>query len=916
MNNRKKFQQSGSGRSLLSPLFCVVLSIALGSDINAAAGNPVRSASELDYPPFAIVLDDGSAGGFSVELMRAALAAMGRKVVFTVGPWGEIKQKLEDGHLDALPLVGRSPEREAVFDFTAPYIRLYGAVFVRNDEEAIKTPEDLKGHRVGVMQGDNAEEFMRRKKFTDKLVTTPTFEEAMQKLAAGELDAVVVQRLVGLNLIERLKLDNLKTAVAPLRELRQDFCFAVTEGDKELLALLNEGLMVIIADGTYDHLRAKWMGILDREERRRTQLLKSVAGAMSLLALFLLVLYIYQHWKNHHSLKERVAERTAELEQEIKVRKQAVERFQNVLEKLPVAMCMVDEKGEIYFRNDRFLDLFEYTHEEVPTLEQWWPTAYPDEVYRQGVLNTWNEAVESSVETGGKIKVIEYRVTCHDGRERDIEIGGITLKRDFLATFIDNTERNLAREKQRKAKEAAEAASKAKSIFLANMSHELRTPLNAILGFSEMLAKDPQTTADQQKKLAIINRSGEHLLAMINDILDLSKIEAGKTELNSEPFELSGLLEEVGEMIRSRAGAKDLLFSLEVAPETEQFVRGDADKLRQILINLLGNAVKFTRRGSVALRARTVVQGEGLQLELEVEDTGPGIPPDDLQSVFRPFFQSGSSRKGTGLGLAISHSFAELMGGTLEVQSTVGQGSIFRARVFLSPARAETPAVLRKSGPEVIGLAEGQPELRILVVEDNPDNRLLITTLLTRTGFSVREAVNGKEAVAMFETWRPHFIWMDIRMPVMDGYEATRRIRALPGGNSVPVAALTASVFRHQHDRILAAGCDEVVHKPFRSGELFSVMEKYLDLRYNYKEGQVKNTAEQKSIVTAAMLKDLPAEQRERLKKAVHKLDVAAAEEVIEDILHTHSETADGLQVLIREFRFSRILELLNSATD
>lgn len=406
---------------------------------------------------------------------------------------------------------------------------------------------------------------------------------------------------------------------------------------------------------------------------------------------------------------------------------------------------------------------------------------------------------------------------------------------------------------------------------------------------------------------------------MINDILDLSKIEAGKTELDSEPFELPGLLEDVGEMMSSRAGAKNLLFSLEVAPETERFIRGDADKLHQILINLLGNAVKFTRRGSVALRARTVVQGEDLRLELEVEDTGPGIPPDDLKSVFRPFFQSGSSRdsKGTGLGLAISRSFAELMGGTLEVQSTVGKGSIFRVRVFLSPARAETAAVPQKSGTKVIGLTEGQPEQRILVVEDNPDNRLLITTLLTQTGFSVREAVNGKEAVAMLEQWRPHFIWMDMRMPVMDGYEATRRIRTMPGGNSVPVAALTASVFRHQHDRILAAGCDEVVHKPFRSGELFSVMEKYLNLRYNYEEGQVKNTADQRSIiVTAAMLKNLPAEQRERLKKAVHKLDVAVTEEVIGEILNTHPETADGLQVLIQEFRFGRILELLNGATD
>lgn len=184
-NNRKTSRQNSSGQPLFLHLVCVIFSLAIGCKSSTAADkNPVISASELDYPPFSIVRNDGSADGFSVELMRAALTAMGRKVIFTVGPWETIKQDLEQGRLDALPLVGRSPEREAIFDFTVPYLRLYGAVFVRKDEDGIKTPQDLKGRRVGVMQGDNAEEFMRRRKLTDRLVTTRTFEEAMQKLAA------------------------------------------------------------------------------------------------------------------------------------------------------------------------------------------------------------------------------------------------------------------------------------------------------------------------------------------------------------------------------------------------------------------------------------------------------------------------------------------------------------------------------------------------------------------------------------------------------------------------------------------------------------------------------------------------------------------------------------------------------------
>lgn len=275
----------------LLPLFCL------------ADTPPIRSASELDYPPFSIVREDNSAGGFSVELMRAALQAMGREVTFKVGPWAEIKQNLEAGHLEALPLVGRTPEREAFFDFTVPYISLYGAVFVRNDENRIKVPEDLDGLHVGVLQGDNAEEYLRREGFTDRIVATRSYEDAFMQLADGEIDAVVAQRLVGLTLIDKLELDNITTAIAPLRGLKQDFCFAVTEGNKALLALLNEGLSVVIADGTYEQLREKWLGILDRENDQQLFYFQVATGLMVSLSLILLALFVYQHWREHRNLK-------------------------------------------------------------------------------------------------------------------------------------------------------------------------------------------------------------------------------------------------------------------------------------------------------------------------------------------------------------------------------------------------------------------------------------------------------------------------------------------------------------------------------------------------------------------------------------------------------------------------------------
>ncbi|MCU7812180.1 MAG: transporter substrate-binding domain-containing protein, partial [Candidatus Thiodiazotropha sp. (ex Notomyrtea botanica)] len=288
----------------MSPaLFAIGFTVWLLPQFCQAGPPPIRSASELDYPPFSIVREDNSAGGFSVELMQATIQAMGRKVTFDVGPWAEIKQDLEAGHLEALPLVGRTPEREAFFDFTVPYISLYGAVFVRDDENRIKVPEDLGGMRVGVLQGDNAEEYVRREGITNRIMATRSYEDAFIKLSEGEIDAIVAQRLVGLTLVDKLGLDNIKTAIAPLPGLKQDFCFAVTEGNKELLALLNEGLSVVIANGTYEQLREKWLGILDREKNQKLLYFQIATGLMGAISLILFTLFLYQHWKEHRNLK-------------------------------------------------------------------------------------------------------------------------------------------------------------------------------------------------------------------------------------------------------------------------------------------------------------------------------------------------------------------------------------------------------------------------------------------------------------------------------------------------------------------------------------------------------------------------------------------------------------------------------------
>lgn len=471
----------------------------------------------------------------------------------------------------------------------------------------------------------------------------------------------------------------------------------------------------------------------------------------------------------------------------------------------------------------------------------------------------------------------------------------------------------------RKARDDADAANRAKSTFLANMSHELRTPLNAILGFSEMLSRDAEITGNKKEKISIINHSGEHLLEMINDVLDLSKIEAGRVELEPQPFELPRMLQDIGLMFKARAESAGLSFYLDRDSSLISYITSDVSKIRQILFNLLGNAVKFTTEGSVTLRTWTeTIKGNSnmVTLHLEVKDTGPGIAEEQMERIFEPFVQAKrlkTSTKGTGLGLAISKSFVELLGGEIDAESEIGKGSVFHVNIPVTLAEATEIIDLKAIRRTVLGLKPGQPAWRILVVEDSAENRLLLTSILHQTGFETKEAENGIEAVDLYQQWQPHFIWMDMRMPVMDGYEATTTIRELPGGNAVKIVAITASAFKEQRKNIIEAGCDDVIHKPVQSHEIFETMAQHLGARYIYEEkDQVAVT--DSTTLTVEMMAGLPTHLREALRRPAQYLDASATNKVVERIRSNHPETAEGLQSLVEEFSFDQIMRLLNES--
>ncbi|PKN44085.1 MAG: hypothetical protein CVU63_11305, partial [Deltaproteobacteria bacterium HGW-Deltaproteobacteria-20] len=362
------------------------------------------------------------------------------------------------------------------------------------------------------------------------------------------------------------------------------------------------------------------------------------------------------------------------------------------------------------------------------------------------------------------------------------------------------------------AKEAAEQANRTKSAFLANMSHEIRTPLNAVLGFASILERDGGLSEAQTDQVRTINRSGRHLLKLINDILDMSRIESGQLELSVTEFCLRDLLDDMETMFRSRTDAKGLHFVMERQESVPRYAAGDEAKLRQILFNLLGNAVKFTKTGGIALRARADEDDaqDAVRLLVEIEDTGPGIPEKDLEHIFDAFRQSEAGRDagGTGLGLSISKRLSELMGGSLTVQSTIGTGTLFTLSVPLQTATSGHRTA-KMDRQDIVYLETGDASFRILIVDDVKENRDVLRAMLSpdrnslnagsatmcrgRTpAFELREAVNGEEVLSIFEEWFPHVVLMDMRMPVMDGYEATRRIKAIPGRGSVPVIAITA----------------------------------------------------------------------------------------------------------------------------
>lgn len=593
---------------------------------------------------------------------------------------------------------------------------------------------------------------------------------------------------------------------------------------------------------------------------------------------------------------------------------EALQKLSLAVEYSPNMILITDEAGRVEYVNPAWEACTGYQLAEVAGQR---PRALKSGIHpREFYAHLWGEI------TAGRVWRGEF---CNRRKNGELywESAAIAPVRDdggrithFIAVKEDITLRKQAALELQQAKEAADAANRAKSVFLANMSHEIRTPMNAILGFSQLLLRDAADSGLQRDHLLTVMRSGEHLMDIINDILEIARIESGRVTLNVGAFDLQQVLDDLERMFKLRAESKKLQFRIERLGVLPRCIMSDETKYRQVVINLLGNAMKFTPPGgSIALTVGAEQSvGDELVLHTEVVDTGVGVAEKDLPHLFEPFFQTDSGKQvagGTGLGLPISQAFVRLMGGEFKVSSMPGSGSSFGfdIRVTRCDERPPEPEQHRR---KVMHLVPGTQVCRVLAVDDQQENRSLLEALLSPVGFEVRSACNGQEGVELFLQWAPQVVLMDLRMPVLDGYEAVRLIRQAPGPQP-KIIAFSASAFTEDRQKALSAGFDAFIAKPVDENSLLDLIQTMTGVQYRYEGDGDAAPAGQSSAraVSLESIDGLPVEWVRQFRQAILRAEYQQMLDLLDAIAVETPGLCRQLRSQVERFDYEGMLALL-----
>jgi len=1060
----------------------------------------IRVGCEDNYPPYCFINKQGEPDGFSVELFRAAAEEMGLHLHFKTDLWNNLKFDLAKNKIDALPLVGRTPEREKLFDFTVPYLQMHGAIVVRDDQDTIHTLKDLSGKEVAVMKGDNAEEFLRRSNLNTEIIQRSTFKQALSELSNGQHDAVLIQRFLALKIMRDNGFSNLKLVGDPTDLFKQSFCFAVTEDNEELLSILNEGLSIVNKNGTYRKLHAKWFAPIDLQKSLskriivgigenyppfeykdkngnpagyNVELLKAIARETDMNIEFHLDLWsnirkglesgnidainvLYSHKRdkyfdmtpahtnisyniatrkgkklpenlqklkgkkilvqkgdimhdhalnlgfskelilvdsqeealsqlhsgkhdyaltsrilfNYHmdknkwgnlkisketiysadycigvkegnvglrsrfteglatikasgkyhevysewlgiyekpdytfndllkhalyvlvpllliliasliwsrTLKNQVKKRTRELKQENEERKKAEEALQESLHRIELITSNIPNiiwKTDIG-PNGEFVNTYisdtvdEFLALPKNTIKSNWDTyfSYVDSAYLPHLFDQFKKAIDHPGETLSA----QYPVIKNNGeRVWFLSAGRAYFEHNTISIFgytSDITERLRTEEKLRdlnqklqaqneqiaaqnkeyetlneelneknkhlqeinakleEARKKAEESDKLKSAFLANMSHEIRTPMNGIMGFAELLRKPQLNGGKKTQYINMIRKSGERMLEIINNLLDIAKIEAGQIDVDASLTCINEILEELEVFFKPSAEEKQLSLSYTKTLSDEcSTIITDGTKINQILINLIKNALKYTKEGSIEFGYTL----EDSMLLFYVTDTGIGISPELQEKMFERFRQAelSSSREyeGAGLGLSISKAYVNMLGGKIWLNSQPGRGTTFYFSIPYNPSASQTNTSDNEKENDPNTLLQN---LRILITEDDETSYLLIKESIGKYTQQLHRAKNGKEAVNFIESHPDiDLVLMDLKMPLMDGYKATQQIKQIRP--NLPVIAQTAFASNKDRKKAFNSGCDEYISKPIDFKKLQQIVQKLL----------------------------------------------------------------------------------------